>query len=92
MKAAVNGMINLHIRGWAGVHMMVQVAFAPSQMSYIAGHIPQGQGKCYVDGGDAVLCVYSTCARMYDGGICLCVQRGMHYHGIMKNRGAPCML
>ena len=51
-------MINLHIRRWAVVYMMVPVAPALSQMSFIAGHIPKGQGKCFVDDGDVACCVY----------------------------------
>lgn len=47
-------MMNLHISHLAVEYMMVQVA--PSQMSFITGHIPEGQGKRYVDDGD-VLCM-----------------------------------
>lgn len=70
---------------------MVQVA--PSQRSFITGHIPEGQGKRYVDDGDVACCVCTMQhACTHDGGgVCLCVQHWMHYHGIMKKRGAHCM-
>lgn len=73
-------MINLHIRRLAVVYTIVQAAPAPSQMSYLAGHIPEGQGKCYVDEGDVLSCMFSVHVSM----VCLCVQHWVHYCGIMK--------
>lgn len=45
--------MNLHIRGLAMVHMLMQSSLVPSRTSVTAHHIPEGQGKCYVDDGYA---------------------------------------
>lgn len=51
-------MINLHIRRLAVVYMRVEVLLALSQMSFIAGHILEGQGTCYFDNREVEWSVY----------------------------------
>lgn len=56
--------MNLHNRGLAVVHMLMQESLVPSQMSFCAHNIPQGQGKCYVDDENVACCVYVCCVHV----------------------------